>query len=187
MNMDEGGQPMAAAPRRSGSCSLRNELLLTFRLRRGGFPALPPLPKEPPPRAGAEPPQAGPAPGNSPQSHGGAPSPRVSPATTPQLPLCRLGDPLAPLLRAELPPAGSGPSAQQPHGRRGAISGSLPRSHRATVSLAPSTHAARTDVASNQQVSSTLFYFKSEHVGSASTSAQDRGKGAGEHREQQQE
>lgn len=43
--------------------------------------------------------------------------PRVSPATTPQLPLCRLGDPLAPLLRAELPPAGSGPSAQQPHGR----------------------------------------------------------------------
>lgn len=48
---------MAVVLRRAGSCSLRYELLLTFRLRRGGFPALPPLPKEPPPRVGAEPPR----------------------------------------------------------------------------------------------------------------------------------
>lgn len=77
---------MAAAPRRSGSCSLRNELLLTFRLRR--VPSPPPPPQGAPSPCGCRAPQAGPAPGNSPQSHGGAPSPPVCPLPPPRSSPC---------------------------------------------------------------------------------------------------
>lgn len=71
---------------------------------------------------------------------------------------------------------------------RGAISSSVPSSHLSPISLASallgSLHPHSKDRHHQQAAKPLLlcFYFKSEHVGSASTSAQGIGKGAGEHR-----